>query len=47
MQPKYEILSDEVSLKIEADRAEGTSPKLGFNSNNIIITIFYIINLSK
>ena len=36
MQPKYEILSDEVSLKIEADRAEGTSPKLGFNSNNII-----------
>ena len=36
MQPKYEILSDEISRKIEEDRANRTLPNVGFNSNNII-----------
>ena len=36
MQPKYERLSEEITCKIEADRAKRTLPQVGFNSNNII-----------
>lgn len=36
MQPKYELLSEEISCKIQADRSTGTMPQVGFDNNNII-----------
>ena len=36
MQPKYEILSEEISRKIQEDRENRTLPNVGFDSNNII-----------
>lgn len=36
MQPKYELLSEEVSAKIKKDRADRTQPQVGFDDNNII-----------
>jgi len=36
MQPKYELLSDEITRKIRKDREDRTLPQVGFDSSNII-----------
>ena len=36
MQPKYELLSEELTRRIQEDRANRTSPQVGFDNNNII-----------
>ena len=36
MQPKYELLSEEITCKIKEDRANRTLPQVGFDSNHII-----------